>query len=93
MPGVVFKFRRPAGAPKKPPSRAMNEALQRLSEAEEMQDFLAKSHAQNRTVVVEVFHSADGHPLLIHTAAVRRTRNSAAGQSGSRRDCRGVTAL
>jgi len=48
----------------------MTEALQRLSEAEEMRDFTAKAHAQNRNVVVEVFHSADGHPLLIHTATV-----------------------
>jgi hypothetical protein len=73
--GVVFRFRRPAGVPKKPPSRAITEALQRLSEAEEMREFTAKSKAQNRTVVVEVFHSGeDGHPLLIHTTAVRRKR-------------------
>ncbi len=73
--GVVFRFRRPAGAPKKPPSRAMTEALQRLSEAEEMQGFSAKARAQNRVVVVEVYHAAeDGHPLLIHTAAVPKRR-------------------
>jgi len=71
-PGVVFKFRRPAGVPKKPPSRAMTEALQRLSESDEMQDFMAQAHAQKRTVVVEVFHTREGRPLLIHTAAVRR---------------------
>jgi hypothetical protein len=71
-PGIVFKFRRPIGVPKKPPSAAMTEALQRLSEAEEMRNFTAKAHAQNRTVVLEVFHSREGHPLLIHTAAVRR---------------------
>jgi hypothetical protein len=70
--GIVLKFRRPSGTPKKPPSRAMTEALQRLSEAEEMRNFTAKAHAQNRTVVLEVFHSREGHPLLIHTAAVRR---------------------
>ncbi len=73
MPRVVFKFSRPAGTPKKPPSAAMTEALQRLSEAEEMRDFTAKAHAQNRNVVVEVFHSADGHPLLIHTATAYST--------------------
>ena len=70
--GIVLKFRRPSGAPKKPPSRAMTEALQRLSEADEVRNFTAKAHAQNRTVVLEVFHSREGHPLLIHTAAVRR---------------------
>jgi hypothetical protein len=70
--GIVLKFRRPAGANKKEPSAAMTEALQRLSEADEMQNFAAKAKAQNRTVVFEVFHSAEGHPLLIHTAAIIR---------------------
>lgn len=70
-PEVVFKFRRPSGMAKKPPSRAMAEALRRLSEADEMRLFVANARAQHRTVVVEVFHaSEDGHPLLIHTAAV-----------------------
>ncbi|HYG99023.1 MAG TPA: hypothetical protein VD837_07815 [Terriglobales bacterium] len=32
---VVFKFRRPAGSLKKQPSRAMTEALERLSESDE----------------------------------------------------------
>jgi hypothetical protein len=44
-----------------------------------MRDFTAKAHAQNRNVVVEVFHSADGHPLLIHTAAVRPTATAPPG--------------
>ena len=73
-PGVVFRFRRPAGAQKKPPSRAMTEALQRLSESDEMREFLRGAHAQNRTVVLEVFHAREGHPLLIHTAAVAKNR-------------------
>jgi hypothetical protein len=73
-PGVVFKFRRPAGVPKKPPSRAMTEALQRLSESDEMQDFLSEAKAQSRTVVVEVFHSREGRPLLIHTAVLPKKR-------------------
>jgi hypothetical protein len=70
--GGEFRFRRPAGAPKKPPSRAMTQALRRLSESEEMREFTANSKAQNRIVVVEVFHSAeDGHPLLIHVSKKR----------------------
>ena len=69
--GVVFKFRRPSSVPKKPPSAAMTEALQRLSEAEEMQGLLAEAKAQRRTVMVEVFHSKDGHPLLIAVAKKR----------------------
>jgi hypothetical protein len=67
---VVFKFRRPGSAPMKPPSASMTEALQQLSEAEEMRDFVVEANARNRIVMFEVFHSADGHPLLIHTAAV-----------------------
>ena len=70
--GIVFKFRHPGGLPKKPPSAAMTEALQRLSEAEEMRGFVAEAKAQRRTVVVEVYHSRDGRPLLIHTAVVGR---------------------
>ena len=70
--GIVLKFRRPSGPPKNLPSRAMTEALQRLSEAEEMRGFVAEAKAQRRTVIVEVFHSRDGRPLLIHTAAVSR---------------------
>jgi len=71
---VVFKFRHPAGTAKKPPSREMSEALQCLSEAEEMQAFVANARAQHRTVVVEVFHAREGHPLLIHTAAVPKEK-------------------
>lgn len=53
----------------------MTEALERLSESEEMREFSEKSKAHHRVVVVEVFHSGeDGHPLLIHTAAVPKKR-------------------
>jgi hypothetical protein len=68
--GVVFKFRRPAGAPKNPPSLAMTEALRRLSESEEMKTLIAGAQAQGRKVIVQVFHAAAGHPILIHLAAV-----------------------
>jgi hypothetical protein len=92
-PDVVFRFRRPSGCPSRQPSEAMAQALRQFALTDEMQAFVANARAQRRKVVVEVFHSCDGHPMLIHTAAVRRTRNRAAGQSGSRRDCRGITAL
>lgn len=68
---VVFKFRRPAGAQKKQPSRAMTQALQQLSQAEEMREFIKEANGRNRVVVLEVFHSAaDGHPILIHFGAI-----------------------
>ena len=67
---VVYKFRRPSGSPQAQPSRAMSEALERLSESEELRHFAAKANAQNRSVVVEVFHSSEGHPILIHLGTV-----------------------
>ena len=75
-PGIIFRFRRPSSIPRRQPSRAMTEALRHLAESEEMTPFIAAARAQRRNVVVEVFHSSDGHPLLIHTAAAPRNRNS-----------------
>ena len=67
-PGILFRFRRPSDTSRRHPSKAMTEALRLLAESEEMQPFVAEAHARRRNVVVEVFHSRDGHPLLIHTA-------------------------
>lgn len=74
--GILFKFRRPASVPKRAPSKAMTEALRQLAESDEMRPFVADSHAQRRDTVLEVFHSRDGHPLLIHVAAAPRNRTS-----------------
>ena len=73
-PAVQFKFCRPSGAPTHAPSEAMQDALRRLSQVEEMQPLLKKAQAAGREVVIEVFHSKDGQPLLIHTAAVSKKR-------------------
>jgi hypothetical protein len=67
---VELKFSRPSGAPARQPSKVMAEALQRLSESDEMQTLVAEARAYGRKVVVHVFLSADGHPILIHLAAV-----------------------
>ncbi len=67
--GILFRFRRPSSVPKRRPSRAMTEALRCLAESDEMQPFVAAARAQQRNVVVEVFHAGDGRPLLIDTAA------------------------
>jgi len=67
-PAVQFKFRRPSGATIHAPSEAMQDALRRLSQTEEMQPLLKKAQAAGREVIIEVFHSKDGQPLLIHTA-------------------------
>jgi len=66
-PGILFRFRRPSGVPRRHPSKAMTEALRHLAESEEMQPFISDARARRRNVVVEVFHSSDGRPLLIHT--------------------------
>jgi hypothetical protein len=51
----------------------MTRALQSLSEADEMQQFVAEAHLQQKTVVLEVFQSRAGRPLLIHPNAVPKT--------------------
>jgi len=66
-PGIVFRFRRPRSIARRQPSKAMTEALRYLAESEEMQPLMDDARARRRDVVVEVFHSSDGHPLLIHT--------------------------
>jgi hypothetical protein len=63
---VIFKFRRPSGAPSCHPSQAMTQALRQFAQTDEMQGLLAQAKAQRRTVVLEVFHAKDGHPLLIY---------------------------
>jgi hypothetical protein len=66
-PGILFRLRRPSSNPQRHPSRALAEALRQLAESEEMQPFISDARARRRNVVVEVFHSRDGRPLLIHT--------------------------
>jgi hypothetical protein len=73
-PTIRFKFRRPSGAPRHVPSEGMQDALRRLSQAEEMQPLMEKAKAAGREVVIEVFHNKDGQPLLIHTAALPKKR-------------------
>jgi hypothetical protein len=68
--GVSFKFCRPSGAPAREPSAAMTRALQALTESDEMREFVAEAHAQRKHVVVEVFQSRAGRPLLIHPNVV-----------------------
>ena len=67
---VEVNFSRPSGAPAPEPSMSMTDAMQRLSESDEMQTLVAEARANGRKVVVHVFHSAEGRPILIHLAAV-----------------------
>jgi hypothetical protein len=48
----------------------MTAALRNLSESTEMRSLAADAQAHGRTVVVQVYHSADGLPFLIHLKAV-----------------------
>jgi hypothetical protein len=73
-PGIVFKFCRPSGSPSRQPSEAMTQALRQFAETDEMKAFVTNARAQRRKVVVEVFHSRDGHPMLIHTAVLPKKR-------------------
>ena len=58
--GVSFKFCRPSGAPARKPSVAMTRALQALSEADEIREFVAEARAQRKGVVVEGFQNRNG---------------------------------
>ena len=71
-PGIIFRFRRPCSMPNRQPSEAMKKALRYLAESGEMREFTADARAQCRDIVLEVFHSRDGHPLLVHIAAAPR---------------------
>ena len=69
----MFRLGVPAGAPARELSAAMTRALQALTESDEIQQFVAEAHAQRKDVVVEVFQSRSGRPLLIHPNAVPKT--------------------
>jgi CTP:molybdopterin cytidylyltransferase MocA len=55
------------------PSTALTEALRQLSQAQEMEPLLRHAKEAGREVVIEVFQSRDGQPLLIHTALLPDT--------------------
>ncbi len=67
---VLFKFSQPSGAPARKPSASLTAALHNLSESTELRSLVAEAHAHGRTVVVQVYHSAEGLPFLIHLKAV-----------------------
>ena len=73
-PGVVFRFRRPSGSPSTEPSTAMTDALRQLSRSQEMEPLLQAAQRAGREVVIEVFQSRDGQPLLIHTAILPESK-------------------
>ena len=75
-PGIVYRFRRPKDAAGRHPSSKMREALRYLAESDEMRMFVSRAHAVRRDVIPEVFHSREGHPLLIHIAATSQRQGS-----------------
>lgn len=66
MQNVAFKFRRPSGSERQQPSHAMTEALRRLGESDEMQSLLIQANKKGQMVVIEVYQSRSGEPILIH---------------------------
>ena len=67
---VVFKFSQPSGASARRPSASMTAALRNLSESTELQSLVAEARTQGRRMEVQVYHSAEGCPFLIHLKAV-----------------------
>jgi hypothetical protein len=86
-PGIVFRYRRSRSTPERNPSLAMRQALQCLAESDEMRPFVSSAHARRRDVVLEVFHSRDGHLLLIHIAAAP-SREASQERAAARRGVR-----
>jgi hypothetical protein len=82
-PGVIFRFRRSKEAQGRSPSTAMTEALRHIAESDEMRPFVTEARARRRNVVVEVFHSSDGHPLLIHIAAASERQAKGVANAGT----------
>ena len=63
---VVFRFRFPFGEPLQPVSRAMVDALMKLSEAEELEPMFENAEKSGRCVAIELFRSRNGRPLIIN---------------------------
>ena len=66
MQRVIFRFKRPSGSCGRQPSTAMHEALMLLTQADELQPLFDEAETTNKFVAIEVFHSRDGQPILIH---------------------------
>jgi hypothetical protein len=66
MQNVVFKFCRPSGANSQQPSRAMIEALRRLSETAEMRPLIVEANKCGKSIAIEVCQTRNGQPILIH---------------------------
>jgi hypothetical protein len=67
---VQFKFSQPSGAPARKPSASLTAALRNLSDSTEIRSLVAEAQAHERKLVVQVYHSAEGLPFLIHLKAV-----------------------
>ena len=70
LSNIEFRFSKPSDAATVEPSTAMKNALQDLSKSEEVRRLAADAQRRGRKVVLHVFHSATGYPILIHVGAV-----------------------
>ena len=66
MKRVIFRFRGLADPTRFRPSDELHEALMLLSDAKELQPLFDKADEAGKLVAIEVFHSRDGQPILIH---------------------------
>ncbi len=67
---IEFRFSTPRGVAVAEPSTRMRKALRHLSQSDEIRRLAADAKRRGRKIVLHVFHSAKGHPILIHVAAV-----------------------
>jgi len=83
---IEFRFSKPGGVTIAEPSTRMKNALTHLSQSDEIRRLAADAKTRGRKLVVHVFHSAKGHPILIHLGdvpedATRRLKRSPVGGS------------
>jgi hypothetical protein len=67
---VVFKFSHPSGTAGRKPSMSLANAVQQLTEADELKLLASEAREHGRKLMVQVFHSANGCPILIHLGVV-----------------------
>lgn len=65
---VTVEHRCPAGVSPRVPSAKLTEALEQFGRSDELKVICHKAEQNGKRVIVEVYHGADGTPILIHIA-------------------------
>jgi hypothetical protein len=66
MEMVIVRLKRPSGSVRQMPSKALNEALTCLADADEFQPLLSEASREGKALAIDVFQNRSGQPFLIH---------------------------